>query len=66
MTLWPKTLDDAFKVHGDHRLILDDEHVGRDLGGDLAASLIDQLFHLSLIETENGGDVGDREAFDRT
>ena len=60
-----QALDDAFEVHGDHRLILDDEHVGRDLGSDLAAGLVDQFFHLSLVETENGGDVSDREAFDR-
>ena len=38
-----KALDDAFEIHGDHRLILDDEHVGRHLRRDFATGEVDQL-----------------------
>ena len=37
-----EALDHTFEIHGDHRLVLDDEHVGRDLRGDLATGAIDQ------------------------
>ena len=42
----PKALDDAFEIHCDHRLIRDDEHVGRDLGSNLAAGLVDEVRRL--------------------
>ena len=38
-----KILDEAFEIHRDERLVLDDEHVGRDLGGHLAAGGIGQV-----------------------
>ena len=42
-------LDQTFEIHRDERLVLDDHHVGRDLGGEFAAGFIDQL--------AQGGDV---------
>ena len=57
-----KTLDDALEVHGDHRLVLDDEHVGRHLRGDLAAGLIDQLLDLGLVEVEDARDLRDAKS----
>ncbi len=56
---------DAFEVHGDHRLILDDEHVGRHLRRDLPPGLIDKAFNLVGITIENAGNVLVGKAFDR-
>ena len=58
-----EALDDAFEVHGDHRLVLDDEHVGRDLRRDLAAGEIDQLIDLGDVDIEDLRRLGRRETF---
>ena len=60
-----EALDDAFEIHGDHRLVFDDEHVGRDLRGDLAARQIDQLVELGDVDIEDLRRFGGRKAFDR-
>ena len=52
-------LDQALDVHGDQRLVLDDEHVGRDLLGDLAAGLVDELRDLGLRFAQDVGDLRD-------
>ena len=59
-----KALDDALQVHGDHRLVLDDQHVGRDLGGDLAPCRIDQLVDFGGVHAEYQGRLFTGEAFD--
>ena len=58
-------LDQRFDVHGDERLVLDDEHVGRHLLGDLAAGLVDQLADLRLRLAEDLRDLGDGEFLHR-
>ena len=60
-----KALDDAFEVHGDHRLVLDNEHVGRNLRGDFAASNIDQRVNLGHVAVENLPRLGGGKAFHR-
>ena len=47
----------TLQIDRDHRLVLDDQHVGRDLGGQLAPGFIDQLAQLLDIHVENGGSV---------
>ena len=39
--------DEALEVERDQRLVLDDDDVGRDLAGDLAAGLVDQPLQLA-------------------
>ena len=58
-----KALDNAFEIHGDHRLVLDDEHVGRDLRGDLAAGEVDQLVDFGHVHIEDLRGLGGRETF---
>ena len=58
-------LDEALDVEGDHRLVLDDEHVGRDLLGDLrgrASSIRSPAS--STREIQDCGDLLEREALD--
>ena len=55
----------AFEIHGDHRLVLDDQHVGGDLCGDLAARQVDQLVELGNIDVENLRRFGRGKAFHR-
>jgi len=45
-----EALDERFQVHGDDRLILDDEDVGRDLLGDLACRFLRQGGEFSVVE----------------
>ena len=57
--------DDVLDVHGDQRLVLDDQHVGRHHRADLARRLVEQLGHALLVGPEDLGRLRDREAFDR-
>ncbi len=57
-------LDDAFEIHGDHRLVLDDQHIGGDLRGDLAPRGIDQRFDVVVAGVEDDRGLVRREAFD--
>ena len=37
-----EAFDQSLDVHGDEGLVLDNEHIGRDLGGEFAAGFLDQ------------------------
>ena len=56
--------DETFDVHGDDRLVLDDENVGRHLLGDLPADLVEQLIELADIDFEDGGGLVEAETLD--
>ena len=43
----------ARQIERDERLILDDHDVGRELAGDLATGLVDQVLQLGVIDGEN-------------
>ena len=51
----PELLDERFEVHGDERLVLDDEDVGRHVGGELAARLLDELAHHRDVDAQDRG-----------
>ena len=46
-------LHQCLQLHGNQRLVLDDQHVGGDLGCDLAAGQIDQLIEFGNIAVED-------------
>ncbi len=46
-------LDQALQIHRDEGLILDDQHVGRDLGGQFATRLIGEPAGLGNIRAQN-------------
>ncbi len=48
-------LHQAFEIHRDEGLVLDDQHVGGDLGGHFAAGGIGQLAGFGHIDAENPG-----------
>src|SRR3546814_7504770 len=50
-----ETLHDAFQIHGDDRLVLDDEHVGCGLAIDLGDRARQEAGDLLLVRFENGG-----------
>ena len=53
--------DQALQVERDQRLVLDDDHVGGDLPGDLAAGLVDEALQLSCIDVHHQRRVLRRE-----
>src|SRR3546814_3875182 len=57
-----ETLHDAFQIHGDERLVLDDEHVGCGLAIDLGDRARQEAGDLLLVRFENGGSLVAREA----
>ena len=61
----PETGHQVGKVDGDHRLVLDDEDVGRDLLGDLGRRLVDESLDAVLIGFEDERGVGGREFLHR-
>ena len=58
-------LHQAFEIHGDESLVLDDQYVGGDLGGHFAPGRIGKLAGLGDIGAENEGHLFLREAFER-
>ena len=59
-----EALDHLLDVHGDQRLVLDDEDVGRHLARDLAAGLAQQVGELARSDIEDLGGLLVGEAFD--
>ena len=59
-----EAFDQAFQVHGDEGLVLDDQHVGRHLLGDVAPCLLDQPRDVFDLATGCGGDLRIRKAFE--
>lgn len=57
-------LDHRLDVHGNQRLILDDEHLRRNLLGDVSVRLVEKLVEFVLIDTENVGCLGAAELLD--
>ena len=60
-----EALDQAFQLHGDEGLVLDDQDVGGDLGGELAAGFLDQRAQRHHVDVENSRRLRFREAFER-
>ena len=60
-----EVLDQPLEVHGDEGLILDDEDVGGDFGGKLAAGLLDQIAQRPHVNIEDRAGVFLGEAFQR-
>jgi hypothetical protein len=60
-----QALDDGFEIHGDHRLVLDDQHVGGHLCCDLAPGNVDQRVELGNIDAENLRRFGSGKALHR-
>ena len=60
-----QAFDQGLDVHGDKGLVLDDQDVGRDLGGKLAAGFLDQRAERLQIAIEHFGSVFFRETFER-
>jgi hypothetical protein len=60
-----QALDHLLDIHGDQRLVFDDEDIGSDLAGNLVARL-DEKFGESLVsDAEDFGGFSLAEAFDR-
>jgi hypothetical protein len=53
----PERLDQAFDVHGDQRLVLDNEDLRGDLLRDLTTSLVDKAGDFGLRLPQNVGDL---------
>ena len=60
-----EALDHLLDVHGDQRLVFDDQDVGRHLARDLAARLADQGGEFGFGDIEDLGGLLVGEAFDR-
>ena len=60
-----EAFDQRFEIHRDEGLVLDDQHVGGDLGGELAAGFLDQRAQRRHIDVENARGVLLGEAFQR-
>ena len=60
-----EALHQRFEIHGDEGLVLDDQDVGRDLGGQLAARFLDQRAQGGHVDVENAGSVVLGEALER-
>jgi chromosome condensin MukBEF complex kleisin-like MukF subunit len=52
------------ELHRDHRLVLDDEDVGGDLGRQLAPAFLDELPDIGDADAENVGGLLLRETFE--
>ena len=52
-----EALDQGLEVHGDQRLVLDDQDVGRHVGGELAPGLLDEIAHHRHVDREDRGDL---------
>ena len=64
VTLWPSSSQDPLQVGGDQRLVLDDQHVGRDLPADLAVGLPQQLLDPAVRNLEDLGGLAAVEVLD--
>ena len=64
-TRWPRLSHHFLDVHGDQRLVFDDQHVGRHLARNLGARLRDQRRELAVGDVEDFGGLLVGEAFDR-
>ena len=53
--------DEAFEVEGDQRLVLDDDDVGGELAGDLAAGFVDEPLQLDRADVHRHGGILGRE-----
>ena len=60
-----EAFDQAFEIQRDEGLVLDDQHVGGDLGGKLAAGFLDQFAQLRHVDIEDLGGVVLRKPFQR-
>ena len=60
-----EALDQPLEIHGDEGLVLDDQHVGGDLGGELAAGFLDQAAQRRHVDIEDRGGVLFGEALER-
>ena len=60
-----KTFDQRLEIERDEGLVLDDQHVGGDLGGELAAGFLDQRAQPRHVDVEHLGGVVFGEAFQR-
>ncbi len=60
-----KVADDRFDVHGDDGLVLDDQDLGASLRLDLAKRFFHQGLDIGRVQTDQIGDVIDRETFQR-
>ena len=60
-----EALDQAFQLHRDEGFVLDDQDVGRDLGGELAAGFLDQRAQRHHVDVEDARRVRLGEAFER-
>ncbi len=60
-----EAFDQRLDVHGDEGLVLDDEDVGGDLGGEFAAGFLDQTAQRRQVAVENFGRFLLGEAFER-
>ena len=60
-----ETFHQALEIERDEGLVLDDQHVGGDLGGELAAGILDQFAQLRHVDIEHLGGVVFRQPFQR-
>ena len=65
MTFVAEVLDQAFQIHGNERLILDDENVGGDFGRKLAAGRVGILADILRVAIKDEGDLILGEALQR-
>ena len=54
----------GFEIHGDERLVLDDQDFGRHVGGEFPARLVDQITHLVHVHIEDHAGIFLGEAFE--
>ena len=59
-----EAFDQRLDVHGDEGLVLDDEDVGRDFGGELAAGFLDQAAKRLQVAVQDFGGILFGEAFE--
>ena len=59
----PEAFDHLLDVHGNQRLVLDDQHIGRDLAGNLAACLGKQFGEFLFVGVEDFSCLVLAEAF---
>src|SRR4028119_2207781 len=52
-----EALDQRLEIHRDQRLVLDDQNIGRHVGGKLASGLVDQLAHGLGVDGEDRPDL---------
>ena len=60
-----ETLDQRFQLHRDEGVVLDDQHVGGDLGGKLAAGFLDQAAQGHDVDVQDAGRIRLGEPFER-